>query len=753
MSKKKLISLLLCIVLVFSFSACNTNDNGMKDGTYAGTGQGNNGEIEISVEVKDGKITNIEVIKHSETEGLSDKVFETIPQAIIDAQSTEVDVVSGATNASQGIIDAVNDALSYASSGDNSGELPKLSMTPGTYTGEAKGYHGTIQVEVTVTDTAISNVKVVDNIAFENPLIPPGDFWLLGFLRATTKDLEPIFETAKNVIPQRIIESQSLKVDTVSGATGSSNGIISAVKNAIELAGGNPKALQVEVAKKTESEEYTCDIVVVGGGTSGSVAAAKASDEGANVILIEKSGRVGGTGVLSYMPMTIGSNEHDEAGIEIDSQELYEDMMSQGHWYPNAKVLSKFLNESEDTIKWMDDHGFNWMLPPTEGVGDGSGNMSMVMYDAPPMSNEIQGFYNSMVENVDTIMYETTAKALIQNNKGEVVGVEAEKNDGTKIVINAKKVIMATGGFGGNIEMVKKYNNGSTIRTFGLAQNVGEGLNMMLDAGAVEGNIGGFVAHEQDVYMDIETDEDIDIIDKSIPYTLSITPTFMQVNQRGDRFTDENERADLLQSSANYYIGNGGVWYTLISQEQIDALKIQGLVGVGMNRPPIHYGFLLQPLPIDMPMTDIELVLQRAEEVGTAFKGENLDELAKAIGVKSDILKENVVRYNILCEEGEDKDFHKETTYMKQLPENGPYYAIKSVSLSYSTIGGVNVDENMQVLNSNEDPISGLYAVGVESLGTITDGVSYPDVEGLALGWGMTSGKIAGEQAAYSINK
>lgn len=179
------------------------SDMNLADGAYEGTAKGFGGAINVKVEVKDGKVVNIEILEHGETESIAGPALEEIPESIIDAQSVEIDNVSGATVSSKGIKAAVMDALSKA--------VAKPSYEDGTYEGTAKGFGGTIKVQVVVKDTKIASVEVLEH-----------------------GETESIAGPALKEIPESIIDAQSTEVDNVSGATVSSKGIIKAVEDALK---------------------------------------------------------------------------------------------------------------------------------------------------------------------------------------------------------------------------------------------------------------------------------------------------------------------------------------------------------------------------------------------------------------------------------------------------------------------------------------------------------------------------------------
>lgn len=726
---KRWVTMLCCLVLMCSCLHAVAQE---VSGVYEGTAKGFGGEVKVSVTLADGVITAVEAEGENETSGVGSRAIEELPQAIVAAGSTQVDGVSGATITSDAIKKAVDQAVNAALGIE--AEVVEANMTPGTYRGSAKGMNGTIVVDVTVDEQTITDIQFVETIARENPLIDE-NHWLANYLIDMLDETPQIFSTVVDRLPQRILESQSLMVDAVAGATVSSNGFIAAVRNAIEQSGGNPAAFDRPVAKSDAHEVYDADVVVIGGGTSGSAAAARAAQQGANVVLIEKSARLGGTGALSSEPMTFGAQIQLDAGVEFDTQATFEDWMSQNHWSVNGHLVSQFLNISGQVGDWLIENGFHFIPGTTTDT-------TLAYRDHSIGTMTQKESFEQLCSDVDTILYETTGESLIVKD-GQVVGVEAVRYDGTRITVNAKAVIVATGGFGGSEELMTKYNGGY-FKLLGLEQNVGEGLLMMTAVGAQEYHVGGACAHQTEVPVQVSG---FSAEDTAIPYTITNLPVLMRLSKTGQRFMDEDEKVNSPTASSNYVSSNGPEFFTLLTQSQLEILRDQGSKGLGMDKEA-DPSFYTYPVPSDMPMTNIEAVLEAACEIGMAYKADTLEELAEMTGMDIEILTRNVNDYNAACAAGEDTLFYKNPAYLYPYDLEGPFYAVVGCVMSYNSLGGVKVDELMRVADTQDQPIPGLYAAGVDSIGTVLDGVSYPNLFGVALGWGFSSGYMAGESAA-----
>lgn len=726
---KRWVAVLCCLALMCS---CLYVEAEEVSGVYEGTAKSFGGDVTVSVTLTDGVITAVEAVGENETLGVGSRAIEELPAAIVAAGSTQVDGVTGATVTSDAIKKAVDQAVDTAQGIE--AEVVEANMTPGTYRGSAKGMNGTIVVDVTVDEQSITDIQFVETIARENPLIDESN-WLSNYLIDMLDETPQIFSTVLDRLPQRILENQSLMVDAVAGATVSSNGFIAAVRDAIEQSGGNPAAFDRPVAKSDAHEVYDADVVVVGGGTSGSAAAARAAEQGAKVVLIEKSARLGGAGALSSEPMTFGAQIQLDAGIEFDTGATFEDWMSQNHWSVNGHLVSQFLNISGQVGDWLIDNGFHFT--------PGTTTDTTIAYRDHSIGTMTQKeSFEQLCSDVDTILYETIGKSLIVED-GKVVGVEAVRYDGTRITVNAKAVIVATGGFGGSEELMTKYNGGY-FKLLGLEQNVGEGLLMMTAIGAQEYHVGGACAHQTEVPVQVSG---FSVEDTAIPYTITNLPVLMRLSKTGQRFMDEDEKVNSPTASSNYVSSNGPEFFTLLTQSQLEILRVQGSKGLGMDKEA-DPSFYTYPVPSDMPMTNIEAVLEAACEIGMAYKADTLEELAEMTGMDIEILMRNINDYNAACAAGEDTLFYKNPAYLYPYDLEGPFYAVVGCVMSYNSLGGVKVDELMRVADTQDQPIPGLYSAGVDSIGTVLDGVSYPNLFGVALGWGFSSGYMAGESAA-----
>lgn len=577
------------------------------------------------------------------------------------------------------------------------GDAASGSYKAGTYTASAKGMGGDVPVTVTFSDTAITEVKVGEH-----------------------KETQGIADAPIERIPAAIVENQSLQVEAVAGATITSNAILAAVADCVTQAGGDAQALQSkEIAKeKLEDETIDTDIVVVGAGIAGLSAAIEAANAGAKVVLLEKMGSTGGASITcGGEVLAAGTQLQKDQGIEDNTKDLGDLWVQKGEGQVDEALLRYIADNSPETITWMQSMGveFQGVTTPT------SYPWQDPMRCHKTASGSGAGFILPLTEKAKElgvdIRLETPAKSLIKD--GETVkGVVAE-NAGRTVTVNAKNVILATGGFGNNDELMKQYCPLVPISGVHVGEaNQGDGLIMARDAGAEIVAGGGAIALSIDMgptgYFE--------------PYG-----QFLYVSPQGERFMNE---AEYWFSRTRKLYDMGGYCYAIMDSktqnENWDA----------------------------------------AVEKGTAFRADTLDDLAAQLKMEPAALKATVEKYNAACAAGKDDEFGKpatnigmyltqgateenpgiikqETKEMNLLTsiETGPFYALKLEINSLSgTFGGPKVNAQGQALKADGQAIAGLYAAGEVASGDLLY-KEYP-CSGSAIQMYCRMGRDAGKAAA-----
>ncbi len=615
-------------------------------------------------------------------------------------------------------------------------------MKDGTYQAEARGFHlqQKVQVTVEIADHQIAAITIGEN--------------------GETKGMLQMVE--KFMLP-RIVESQSLAIDGITGATATSVAVRMAVSDCCKQAGADVSQLETPLAKSEETEEYSVDVVVVGMGGSGTAAALSAAENGASVMALDKAGKWGGTSAITSGPMTVNAPSQVEAEYDqwsdpitketrvkkageplVDGDALYEDWIAyttvDGVQHAKVDIVRALIDGSGETLDWMSANGFSF--EPAKGFVGGKWGI-FASYSGN--KEQTEQFFANVYDRYEKklggqYLLETEATGLLMED-GQVAGVSAVKKDGTKVIVHADSVILATGGFGGNPQMQEEYL-GESWRLYGMAQNQGTGIEMALSAGAASYNIDmPPMSHFVAPYTIMTSFEKP--LDNDIPYGLVCSGEVMAVDQTGSRFVAENMLA------MNAY-KNGAKYYTILSADQIAVLREQGLSQAASGRYLSQGG-----VPENTPLTNIDAVLDQGIKMGFIYKADTLEGLVEAIGNEKmvlDNLMASVTQYNEAADGAEDA-FGKTPELFERLgginPESEYYIAVTGAPYIYSTCGGIEVNTDMQVLDERGNAIKGLYAVGTDSMGVMfTNTKGYTNYGGVAQGYAFFSGKTAGAHAA-----
>lgn len=566
--------------------------------------------------------------------------------------------------------------------------------TPGTYTGTAAGKNGDVKVEVTFSANAIDSVKVVEH-----------------------SETAGISDGAIENIPAAIVENQSLAVDTVSGATITSDAILKAVADAVAQAGGDVEALKNAAAPAGEKEakELSADVIVVGGGGAGMAAATRLAQLGKSVILVEKSGFLGGAiSVSGGNQVVMGSQLQIDNGVADDSVEsMVADFEANGANKNNKEILTLFAENVGATTDWLVASCGVTFEEGLHQLGEYSHNRELAYTGGGA------GFAEAMRKAVEEagvqVLLNTKAESLIADN-GTVTGVKAASSD-ADYTLTAGDVVLATGGYGANKDMLTDEMKSALY--YGPASSTGEGIQMAQAIGAQTANM----EYGKRYPNGIEVSEGMaksTIAGNIVGWTMSA----ILVNKDGNRVV--NEKASNRTILEEELKQEGGELYLLLDAETFEAWKAK-LAPAGISD------------------ADIEKYLEANGTTTPVFAhGETLEEAAAAAGINADNLKATVEKYNGFVAKGSDDDFGRAATYLTKTIGEGPYYIVEQKPRFATTMGGLVINTSMQVLNESGEPISGLYAAG-ENCGQVM-GDDSPS--GANNAWALTSGKLAADAIA-----
>ena len=558
---------------------------------------------------------------------------------------------------------------------------------PVTAEGTGVGKHGDITVAVTFDAGKIQDIKIVKNA--ENPILA-----------------KKVFTDLKD----QVVALSSTDVDLISGATFSAKGFIDAVNDAAKKAGvtlakADKKALKKAARELPKTSNY--DVVVIGAGGAGFSAAITARNAGANVVLLEKMPAVGGNSLISGAEMNVAKNwVQPKLGINDDSPELHaQDTFKGGDGKGDMKVINVMTHEALDAAKWCRDYlGVRFEDDNLFFFGGHSRKRALI-----PVGHTGTEFIAKFQAKADElgipVITNMKAEELIKDKDGRVVGVKATM-DGSEYTFNAKGgVVLATGGFGANPEMVKKYNPkiDERFKTTDAPGTTGEALYMAERAGAQLVNMGY-----------IQTYPICDPLSGAIELIADARfDGAIMLNQEGKRFVEELQRRDVLSEAI---LNQTGRYCWVLWNDKIGSIS---------NTVKAH-------------ANEYEAFTKQ----GVMTTCDDLKCIADFTKIPFDQLRKTVKRVSDMAGKGNDKDFNHRSGLVDM--QQGKYYVIKAVPSTHHTMGGVRINEKAEALTAEGKVIPGLWAAG-EVTG-VTHGTNrlggnaYTDI--------IVFGRIAGEAAA-----
>lgn len=749
--------------------------------TYSASAQGFAGVVNVTASIQGDKIIEVKAEGPNETPDRGGVACEKIPAKIVEAGSTKVDAIAGATITCNAITSAMDDILEQA----GLAEAPtSVTMKPGVYVGEGKGFDWIepVRVKIVVDEAKLLSVDVIEmELNREEPVI----------LKSAIEKLIP-----------RMIEHQSVSVDAITGATGSSSGIKLATRDALKKAlkaGGSPETairyFDKSLEKKSETVELTYKIVVAGMGGAGTMAALSAAEQmkakgmAPSILAIDTAGKYGGTASNAGEPFAVNPKRYQEkynGGADYcDPTTLWD------HWINTfaqgdckEEIVQLLFDNSGDTIDWLQfDHnihlhtaqkGFGECIWPVKyqyiyatNAEEGHDYSDTVLGDR---STTVGQYYDRLVKDYTDLggeyLLETTCYELLYDQEGQkVTGLKARGYDGTEYVVHADVVILASGGFNGNAEMCEKYfsNEHFPLKSkdwllWGMYQNKGQMIESAIQQGAATYNIGMVPCTHFKSTKDILTCYPVYYRDgleerlreqntwslNDIPLLLGIDTGTMQIGPNGKRNYNEG---------GTFAFWKGGPdWYTILGTDRLDELAEVGFPGEAGKYKSSTKVYGQGGYPQGRPVPQVYEVMDKAIEKGYVFKADTLEELAAKINVPADVLVAEVAKYRGFCETKVDEDFGKKESLLVDNIKYGPYYAIWCKPTPYATTAALDIDVNLNVLKTDGVVMNGLYACGNDSGGVLySERDAYAQYGGVALGWAFTSGRLAGINAVNYI--
>lgn len=560
---------------------------------------------------------------------------------------------------------------------------PQPALTPGTYAASAHGMISDIEVEVTFGASSIDSIEIASE--GESPLIG---------------------ETALDLLPQRILDAQSLAVDVVSGATITSMALLSAVGDCVEQAGGDASSFQEPVAIEPVDETVDTDVLVIGSGIAALSAAVAAMKDGASVAVIEKEDIVGGTSAMAE-GYFFSTNTGDADGL----YQLFCDRAAKAHSdeFPVDSMLHVLADNNDAALDMIRSTGVD-ILPLKEFTDIAATESGEADTKARSAWRLIESLSRFIEENGGAIYTATPATELLVDASGAVVGAVSDTARGKK-TLNARATVLACGDYARNADMMRELiPQSQACYTVTAVGNTGDGMTLGASAGAqfypdqyVQG--GPLIFDPTDVYRGSYSSS-------------AFASTCMIASLDGDRRVGEDKGTRPIHYSYTNHEKADGAWCIMDSTTVADCEGVAELVG--------------QTTP---------------DSFVQAYEADSLFHLALATQMNPEVLIRSVERYNALCEGGEDSDCGKDAQYLVPLV-TPPFYAVRGYAICRGSLGGLVIDEAGQALDENGEAIAGLYAAGTMAsrpfFSRTYDG-------GSALGIGATMGYVAGRAAAKAV--
>jgi len=636
--------------------------NNSKIETFVGKGKGFKDDIVLNVTINDGELEKVELVSSNESADVGEKALPKLLETANQQHQFEIDGISGASHTSDGFNAALKDVSNQLNG------IKKSTVTrvqDGTYTVDIDSFaenqglpgKGKATMKVSFEDNKIQDISVPQYT-----------------------DTPVIGGMAFQILKQKIIDHQSTAVDAITSATVSSQAYLSGVNSAIKQAGGDSEAFANRSlpAYEPKHTEIHTDIIAVGAGLAGFSAAIEAAQDGAKVTLLE-AGQTYSSSTTRAQGFIMGANtdEQKRRGIIDSADHFYEDLMTVYGDEPNIepKLLRKLADESASYIKFLEDQGLKW---------DKVVNIAPKEPRLTKRAHTIKGMGTTLI---NTLVQATREKGVdlrlgtkvdeLIIDQGVVKGVKATTIAGDKLTIYASAVIIGTGSYTMNRQMVKKLNPRMTNIDVIVGNGDGSAMKFFNQAGAK-------------------------IVD--VPY-LQFMYYFYGVSW-GSRFPEAIPESPTLPNYDVLSVDGGG--QRLASEDDFTFEFTKRCWYNGYDEGYAIYG---QQVADKYPvMTDIGLTTKTAHDKPFGYREMTIEALAKDVGIDAKKLQATINRYNEHCDQGEDTDFGKDAKHLIKI--TAPYYILRMPQICTDAYTGAKINEQAAVLDKNDQPIPGLYAAG-----------------------------------------
>ena len=485
------------------------------------------------------------------------------------------------------------------------------------------------------------------------------------------------------------------------------------------------------------AEERDFDVVVVGAGGGGMSAAIRAAQLGLSTVLLEQRSVTGGTTLFTEGLFAVNSHIQKENGKNPPDlgYDLFTTAMDYHHWYADGALFRRYMDKSGENIAWLESVGVEF-----QGTGTMCDNVYNTWHQYKYEEGQISG--RTYVDNLTKAVTEAGATLvlgsegvnIIQAEDGTVTGIIAKEEDKYIQYNAAKGVILATGGYSDNPDMIREFGkNPDRIDPMGAGGRNGFGINAARQAGGTLAPSPGCLVFYGGCIPGVMYGTHL--------YCASAFQPYFWINGNCDRFVNEYYAERNFCFSGNAQSMQDRV-ISIVTQAQMDNMyENGGTFGCGEY---IHAG---------EPLTELWEQFQAQKDKGSPHVHgpmETLDDVAAELGLDADKLKASIEKYNGYCANGVDEEFGKDAQYLFPL-ESGPYYAFELYAGIFTTVGGMKITPDAQVLDADAKPVPHLYAIGCDAGGIYGDSYDVSICEGSCQGFAVFSGKAAAEHIAANV--
>lgn len=701
-----------------------------QDGSYQAKAMGHSSDVVVSAKIQNNKIEKVKIDLGEESTPRTKEVIDKLAGQIISKQTSDLDVVTGATETSNATIRAMRKILKQAGN-----EVEEVrSVKDGVYkeTVPSYGWRSMMSGEITFSNNKLTDINITEESDSKT------SHW---------------FSIAESKLIPQIIKHQSLDVDAVSGASVSSGAIKHLVEKAVVDAGGDSDDWHKPVEKSQKIiEKSGYDVLVVGLGGSGILSYCAAALSGAKVFGIEAGAEIGGNSVLTSGPMVVNSKimseKYNDGKDNIDAEDLYQTWIDYVGDTEKKDVIRVAIDQDGPALDYyIKNFGISF-----DGASFGAPAGFYPSFVRPDWTKEWTvytpddgKFYNAGepvhlgqykkalkkavdMNEVNDFLLETKAEEFLLDDD-KVVGVKAIARDGTTYKIYAKAVILASGGFVGNREMMNQVY-GHTAQVFGTSLNNGTGIKMGQAIGGDTYALKTLPMIHISQVPNMIRDDSLTPDQKATLSALATTPDAKKIDISGNLLTSKDESGTQnSEITVGIAYAPGFKYYNAYTQKQLDEIKQTGLSEATSKSGVIILDQGGQPYKAGQPVQDLEKIIDEGIRTENIFAGTSKD-LAKKLNMDEKAL----------------------TAALGSNDEK--YYLFEADGYAYATCGGLNVDKNMNVLRKDGSVIENVFAVGQDSEGVENvDNEAYTPWGGQAQAWTFVSGKIAGENAARVAKK